>query len=96
MFTVATNISPAQGAFEQAPIVFDAIRVDVSPNVFSCVVNSLVNILRQTIVRWERVCVDVRALFNCGSDMFMQCLFLGVFQLRLEVLVFSVSARVNL
>ena len=51
MIGLNSNVGSAQGALQQRPEVFDALRVDVTANVFFNVIDDFMNVL--CAVRWS-------------------------------------------
>lgn len=58
---ITTGIRAAKRTFEQAPEVFNAVRVDLPSDVFGCVVNVLVNVITHTLIGWECISHEARA-----------------------------------
>jgi len=68
MLRVTGYVCSPQSTLEQAPKVFNAIRVDVPACVFCGMVDSLMDIFGlQTFIRFQGVSVEIRASLNILS-----------------------------
>src|SRR5580658_4780093 len=68
-----TNVGSADATFQQAPVVFESVRVNLSVNILNCMVNDLMSVIGcKAVVGKQEIRIERRSSFNMLTNFRLQ------------------------